>query len=256
MDKVLKDLLDKIPETIKNKNSIKAYLDRLLRTIDSFKEDVKTLEEKILNTKQYQYLEMQKSFGINPHGLDTKTLNALKKKGFIKEDGLLVSDLMAKEQPAFVEDYIKHSRMSREQAFINMVINTPTARERAEQLAMNKAIRSFAYDLAKSMCNLEKARAKTHKSIAGAVMKALHNAFGDKKENATKVKHDIERVAEIDVGQGRYKDLYARNMMGNASFENRKVQKALAEGDMEGAVKHSRNEYYLNHNLDGSSGFP
>ena len=247
MGKVLQDMI----KNMKPNTRVKAYVDRLLKGIEDFKEERKRLTEKLKETPLYKYLDTVKEFKINPLGLSEEMKKQLQAKGYLSEDGLTATDLCNK-LPDFVEKMLDNSNLSREQAFLQFVAQTPTINQRATELAMNKVIRTFAYDLAKSVRNIEKASAVTHKSIAEAVLKALHKALGFK-DSVKKVKAEIEQVAEIDVGQMKYKDVSARAMLGNASQESKKVQKALAEGDMEGAVSHTRNEYYLNHKAEYAS---
>lgn len=252
MGKVLRDMISKIPEKLTNKTKIKAYLERVLKSVEGFKAEAERLQQKLEATPLHKYLATVKDTKINPYGLDENTVKVLSEKGYISEDGLLAKDLCALKQPKFVEDYINHSQQSRTQAFVNFLVKQPTSKEQAQQLAMNKTIREFAYDMAKSVSNLEKASALTHKSIAEAVLKALHKALGFK-DSVKKVKAEIEQIAEIDVGNSRYKDTKARSILGNASRENKKVQEALAKGDLNGAVSHTRNEYFLNHKAEYAS---
>lgn len=252
MGKVLKDMISKIPTPLKSKTKIKAYVERLLKSIEDFKSEKKRLQEKLEKEPLYRYLNEVKDIKINTFGLDKNVAKALKNKGFTGDEGLLVKDIVTTSLPPFVEQYITHSNLSREEAYINFLVKTPSVEQRATDLAMNKVIRSFAYDLAKSVNNLEKANARTHKSIAEAILKAVHNALGIK-DDIKKIKAEIEQIAEIDVGEMQYKNCKPRSMMGNASSESRKTADALAHGQMESAVSHTRNEYYLNHKAEYAS---
>lgn len=252
MKAVVENLMSNLSEEAKKNKDLMGYLNKLLEATEKFPKVKEKYIKRLQKDKTYQTLEKVKNFKlIGLQVPDAQQRKILESKGYIAKDGLGVTakalfDNLYNEMSVEIKEYCRKKRLPKDQAFIQFLTETPSLEQKAEEMALAELTANFTNEMAKAMANLQTTIARNHKKVALATMKALNNTFGENKQDVEVMQTEIETVARMDVDQTIYSQASNRKYEGNARKENRRTKEAIAKGDLNQAMRSTRNEYYQN----------
>lgn len=129
--------------------------------------------------------------------------------------------------------------------FCNLMLHTPTVEQMAHQIARQKIQSKFIREQSKDLENVQHTVTKIHHQLGTSLMRAVKVALGMQDDTFNMTKR-LKALAKYDLDKTSYRRASFNGARRNAKRCNDKVKKALALGDLEGALKQLNNEYYQN----------
>jgi len=261
LSKDIKALKDNIPNNInaKEKEKINKFLDKLYDESKNYQKEYEIAKNALRKNefmKGIDDIRHSKMFSLPDAELNLairKPLRILKKKykdmWSDSNDGVLLDRWLESKHKTLPFNLEAIRELNGDSditvTFVNLLAHTPTIEQMAYQIACTKIVSKFAKEQAKDLENVHHTVTKIHHQLGSSLMRALKLALG-RQDDTLNVTKRLKALAKYDLDNMSYKQASVSSARRNAKRCNDKTKKAIAVGDLNGALKHTNNEYYQN----------
>lgn len=256
-DEFIGSLKDKLPQDIKYKKEIENYFKKLETLHKNFDSIYNEQKENLAKTKLYKYVAE-----VQANGIDISNMNlsddvkqTLKDKGFIRKskdvdllaqpemfiDGLIAIPDDVKQR---IQELMQSENVTKEQALCLTLAEIPTLDEQATAQAKGIVREEFIDKHIADNSRITQQVARAHKRLGTIVLDAFNKTkAADKQSTATWM---IETLAIKEAMNTRFTDANEKSCLNKASRLAKRRSESLLLGDLQGALHHTRNEFYQN----------
>lgn len=259
--KDIERLRENIPTNIskEDKKQINKFFDKLIKESGNYQRYYTEAKKELRKNNFLQSIEElrhAKMFSLplaEQIGSIRKQLKYLKKK--YKDlfnnnnEGVAIDEWLEHNHKFLPFDLEKIRDLNRDSdtvvTFCNLMLHTPTVEQMAHQIARQKIQSKFAREQSKDLENVQHTVTKIHHQLGSSLMRAIKLALGAQ-DDVIQVTKRLKALAKYDLDNMSYKRANSTSARRNAKRCNDKAKKAIALGDLHGALKHTNNEYYQN----------
>lgn len=247
---LVKQYIEKLPKEVTEQRGFKTKVNRIFKLADKFNKARDEAQKEYEQNKPVAYRIFDDlhdaGFTFDLSDISPKERERLEKRGFKHSvEGLSledVLDVLTDEQKSFLGTEHPAEKLK------NLLLNLPSKAEYLNSVARDRIRDQLTEHHTTSLQELNRELAKIYEKKARAFLRALAKAqrAGATEEELSLMVERIGGVALADTMDSTYRDANVEQAIGNARNQQLKTQDKLLSNDIEGAVRNTRNELYLN----------